>query len=128
MDLSGLEERDVATLSGGERRRLAIASVLAQDPTVYLLDEPIQQLDPQHQLAVLARLRLLADAGRTVVMTLHDAGLAARYADDAWLLFGDGRWSCGPTGQVLDEASIGRLYGMAVKELRWSEGRTFVPA
>ena len=99
MDLDGLDSRDIATLSGGERRRLAIATVLAQDPQVFLLDEPIQQLDPQHQLAVLAQLRGLAAAGRTVVMSLHDAGLAARYADECWLLFGDGRWSCGPTGR-----------------------------
>jgi iron complex transport system ATP-binding protein len=128
VDLAGLEERDVATLSGGERRRLAIASVLAQDAPVLLLDEPIQQLDPQHQLGVLDRMRALADAGRTVVMSLHDAGLAARYADDALLLTGDGGWSFGASGRVLDEDSIGQLYGIAVRELRWDRGRTFVPA
>jgi iron complex transport system ATP-binding protein len=128
MDLAGLEERDVATLSGGERRRLAVAAVLTQDPSVFLLDEPVQQLDPQHELDVLARFRALADAGRTVVMSLHDAGLAARYADDALLLAGDGSWSFGPCVRVLDEDSIGRLYGIAVRELRWDSGRTFVPA
>ena len=128
MDLAGFDDRDVSTLSGGERRRLALATVLAQDPRVFLLDEPIQQLDPQHQLAVLERFRTLAAAGRTVVLSLHDAGLAARFADDSLLLFGDGRWSFGPTAEVLDEASIGRLYGIAVRELRWSHGRTFVPA
>jgi iron complex transport system ATP-binding protein len=127
MDLAGLEERDVATLSGGERRRLAIASVLAQDPAVFLLDEPIQQLDPQHELGVLTRFRTLADAGRTVVMSLHDAGIAVRYADDAMLLGGDGNWTFGPCAQVLDEQSIERLYGVAVRELRWESGRTFVP-
>lgn len=128
MDLAGLEERDVATLSGGERRRLAVAAVLTQDPSVFLLDEPVQQLDPQHELGVLACFRALADVGRTVVMSLHDAGLAARYADDALLLAGDGGWSFGPCAQVLDERSIGRLYGIAVRELRWDLGRTFVPA
>jgi iron complex transport system ATP-binding protein len=128
MDLDGLDAREVATLSGGERRRLAIATVLAQDPQVFLLDEPIQQLDPQHQLDVLERLRSLATAGRTIVMSLHDAGLAARYADESLLLFGDGRWSSGRTEEVLNEESIGRLYGITVRELRWSQGRTFVPA
>jgi iron complex transport system ATP-binding protein len=128
MDLAGLEARDVATLSGGERRRLAIATVLAQDPRVFLLDEPIQQLDPQHQLGVLRRFRALADAGRSVVLSLHDAGLAARFADEALLLHGDGRWSQGPVEHVLDEASVGGLYGIDVRELRWKDGRTFVPA
>lgn len=127
VDLAGLESRDVTTLSGGERRRLAVAAVLAQDPPVYLLDEPVQQLDPRHQLDLLRRFRSLADAGRTVVMSLHDAGLAARYADDALLLAGDGGWSFGQATEVLDEASIGRLYGIPVRELRWVDGRTFVP-
>ena len=128
MDLAGLEARDVATLSGGERRRLAIATVLAQDPQVFLLDEPIQQLDPQHQLGVLRRFRGLADGGRSVVLSLHDAGLAARFADEALLLYGDGRWLHGPVGEVLDATTVGGLYGIDVRELRWNEGRTFVPA
>ena len=128
MDLAGLEARDVTTLSGGERRRLAIATVLAQDPQVFLLDEPIQQLDPQHQLRVLRRFRALADAGRTVVLSLHDPGLAARFADAALLLSGDGRWQHGPVHDALNEASIGALYGIPVRELRWPDGRTFVPA
>ena len=128
MDLAGLESRDVGTLSGGERRRLAIATVLAQDPQVFLLDEPIQQLDPQHQLAVLQRFRALADAGRTVVLSLHDPGLAARHADDVLLLFGDGRWRSGTARELLHGPAISELYGIAVKELAWSGGRTFVPA
>jgi iron complex transport system ATP-binding protein len=128
VDLAGLEDRDIATLSGGERRRLSIATILAQDPGVFLLDEPIHQLDPQHQLDVLRTFRQLADAGRTVVVSLHDIGLAARFADSALLLFGDGRWQCGSCDETLTEHSIGELYGIAVRELRWEHGRTFVAA
>jgi iron complex transport system ATP-binding protein len=128
VDLAAFDRRDVATLSGGERRRVAAAAVLAQDPQTYLLDEPIQQLDPQHQLDVLRIFRRLADQGRAVAMILHDAGLAARFADDALLLFGNGHWAHGPCTQVLNEESIGELYGMPVRELRWADGRTFVAA
>lgn len=128
VDLAGLEQRDIATLSGGERRRLSIAMILAQDPAVFLLDEPIHQLDPQHQLDVLRLFRGLADAGRTVIVSLHDIGLAARFADSALLLFGDGRWHCGPGDSALNEQSIGELYGIRVRELRWEHGRTFVAA
>lgn len=128
MDLAGIEGRDVATLSGGERRRLALAAVLAQEPQTYLLDEPVQQLDPQHELQVLGHFRALADAGRTVVMSLHDAGVAARYADEALLLFGDGRWLHGAAADVLNESTIAALYGVPVRELTWEGGRTFVPA
>jgi len=127
MDLAGLESRDVATLSGGERRRLAIATVLAQDPGVFLLDEPVQQLDPPHEMDVLRRCRALADAGRTVVLSLHDPGIAARFADAVLLLFGDGRWRHGTAADSLDEAAVAELYGIAVRELRWEGGRTFVP-
>ncbi len=128
MDLAGLEDRDIATLSGGERRRLAIATVLAQQPDVYLLDEPIQQLDPLHELAALRLLRARADEGRCVVMSLHDPGLAARFSDESLLLSGDGRWRHGPTADVLDVESVHSLYGVPVHELRWNDGRTFVPA
>jgi iron complex transport system ATP-binding protein len=128
VDLAAFGERELATLSGGERRRVAAATVLAQDPQTYLLDEPIQQLDPQHQFDILRMFRGLANRGRAVAMILHDAGLAARFADDALLLFGDGRWVHGPCAEVLNEASIGELYGMPVRELRWADGRTFVAA
>jgi iron complex transport system ATP-binding protein len=128
VDLAGLEEREVDTLSGGERRRLAIATSLAQEPDVHLLDEPVQQLDPLHQVEVLRLYRKRADAGDCVVMSLHDPGIAAFYADESLLLFGDGRWRFGATAEVLGEESIGELYGVAVRELRWDGGRTFVPA
>jgi iron complex transport system ATP-binding protein len=128
VDLAGFEHRDIATLSGGERRRLSIATILAQDPAVFLLDEPIQQLDPQHQLQVLGVFRALADAGRTVVVSLHDVGLAARFCDVALLLHGDGRWQHGSGETVLTEHSLSELYGIPVRELRWNGGRTFVAA
>jgi iron complex transport system ATP-binding protein len=126
VDLIGLEARDVTTLSGGERRRLSIATILAQDPATFLLDEPIHQLDPQHQLDVLRLFRRLADDGRTVILSLHDVGHAAQFADDVLLLYGDGRWDYGACATTLSEHSIGELYGIRVRELRWERGRTFV--
>jgi iron complex transport system ATP-binding protein len=128
VDLAGLDEREVASLSGGERRRLAVAAVLAQDPRVFLLDEPIQQLDPRHQIAVMEIFRRRAEGGRSVVMSMHDVGLAARYADEALLLFGDGRWVHGPEDEVLRAQHLEALYGIPVRELSFRGGRTFVPA
>ena len=124
--LEDLAERDVDTLSGGERRRVAVAALLAQDPDVLLLDEPINHLDPHHQLDVLKLLRDRAAAGRTIVMSLHDAGLAARFSDHALLLFGDGEWLSGPTNNVLTAETMTRLYGVTVREIAWGGGRTFV--
>lgn len=126
VDMETLETREIDTLSGGERRRVAIATLLAQDPELMLLDEPINHLDPQHQIDVLRLLRARADAGRAVVMSLHDIGLATRFCDQALLLFGNGEWLHGPAQQVLNEATISRLYGVTVREITWEGGRTFV--
>lgn len=126
VSLAELAERDVSTLSGGERRRVAIATLLAQDPEVFLLDEPINHLDPHHQIDVLKLFRAKAAAGRAVLLSLHDAGLAARFCDRALLLFGNGEWSSGPTSEVLNETSMSRLYGVPVREIAWAGGRTFV--
>ncbi|HKQ83776.1 MAG TPA: ABC transporter ATP-binding protein [Steroidobacteraceae bacterium] len=125
-EIEHLETRDITTLSGGERRRVALALLLTQDPRVLLLDEPLNHLDPHHQLHILEVLQERAARGRGVVMSLHDAGMAARFAQQAVLLFGDGDWLSGPANEVLTAETIGRLYGVKVRELQWEGGRTFV--
>ena len=127
VDMSALSERMTDTLSGGERRRVAIASLLAQDPTIFLLDEPTNHLDPHHQLAVLSFFRKLADDGRTVVATLHDPTLAARFADRALLLAGDGAWSAGPATTELTAARLSELYVTRVLEIEHHGRRVFIP-
>jgi iron complex transport system ATP-binding protein len=124
--LEDFETRDIATLSGGERRRVAIATMLTQNPDLLLLDEPINHLDPHHQIGVLRLLQAKAAANHAVFLSLHDAGLAARFCDHALLLFGDGEWLFGSTAEVLTAATITRLYGVQVREIAWEDGRTFV--
>lgn len=124
--LDAFAARDLATLSGGERRRAAIATLLAQNPETFLLDEPLNHLDPHHQLDVLRLLRAKADSGHAVAMSLHDAGLAARFADSVLMLFGDGAWLSGPAASTLTEETMSRLYGVRVKELLWESERTFI--
>jgi len=125
-DLAGLEERAIDTLSGGERRRVALAAVLAQDPDVLLLDEPQNHLDPHHQLDVLKLLRARADSGRAVMVTLHDPALAARFADQVILLYGDGRWSSGETATTLTAAALEQMYRVAFTEVLVGGRRIFL--
>lgn len=128
VDLEDLARRDVLTLSGGERRRLAIAQVLTQQPDVYLLDEPTNHLDPQHQLDALRLFRERADTGAAVIASLHDVNLAVRYADRCLLLYGDGRWDIGATGDVLDEHRLTELYAIPMESVAWRSTRLFVAA
>jgi len=121
-----LTDRDVMTLSGGERRRLAIAQVLAQQPSVFLLDEPTNHLDPQHQMETLAVFRKMADEGATVIASLHDANLASRFADRCLLLFGDGRWDIGTVDEVLEAERLSRLYSTPIEAVPWRGGSLFV--
>jgi len=124
--LDELSRRDVLTLSGGERRRLAIAQVLTQEPRIYLLDEPTNHLDPQHQLDALQLFRDKADAGASVIASLHDVNLAVRYADRCLLLYGDGRWDLGATGDILDSERLTQLYGTPMEAVNWRSTRLYV--
>lgn len=126
--LEGLEQRAQSSLSGGERRRLDIATVLAQDPQVFLLDEPAHQLDLQHQMALLGHLkRLTAEQGRAVVMSLHDLNLAARFCTRTLMLFGDGETLLDSTDRALSPENLTRLYHTPVAGLPWQGGRVFIP-
>ena len=128
VNMQDFASRTTDGLSGGERRRVAIASLLAQDPEVFLLDEPTNHLDPHHQVAVLELFRQQANAGHTVIATLHDPTLAARFADRVILLFGDGRWRSGPTRATLTAESLSELYLTPMVEIASDGRRAFVNA
>jgi len=128
LDLAECAERRTDTLSGGEQRRVAIAGLLAQEPQVFLVDEPTNHLDPHHQLAVLELLRALASGGATIIASLHDPTLAARFSDRVLLLFGDGQWRLGPATEVLTAGSLSELYSTPIMELAASGRRVFASA
>jgi len=128
MGLDDLSTRDILTLSGGERRRLAIAQVLTQTPDVYLLDEPTNHLDPQHQLDTLRVFRRAVDAGAGVIASFHDVNLAVRFADRCLLLFGDGRWELGKSEDVLTESRLSELFATQMEPVSWRSHRLFVAA
>nr|WP_152823221.1 MULTISPECIES: ABC transporter ATP-binding protein [unclassified Corynebacterium] len=101
----------LAELSGGERQRVAIARALAARAPFILLDEPTNHLDVRYQHEVLALLRRL---GATVVVSLHDLNLAARYCDRLLLLHRGTVLAEGAPGEMLEPGLIGQAYGLGV--------------
>jgi iron complex transport system ATP-binding protein len=123
MKLSGFDDRLVSTLSGGERRRLAMARLLTQDPEVMLLDEPVNHLDPHHQIHTLKHVGALARHGHGVIMTLHDPSLVMRFASHALLLFDDGTWLFDRTRAALTLANLARLFQISYDEYVNDQGQ-----
>ena len=128
MGVAHCASRLLATLSGGEQRRAAMAGLLAQAPQVYLLDEPTNHLDPHHQVDVLLAFKECCAKGALVIATLHDPTLAERCADRVLLMSGDGRWQLGPTAQILNAAVLSQLYATPMQELSGGGRRAFIPA
>jgi len=128
LGLADLAQRSIHTLSGGERQRVALATLLVQQPRVYLLDEPLAHLDLNHQIAVLELIgRRVRDEHAALVMVLHDVNLAVHFSDQALLLHGQGEHQLGASSAVLDAASLSRLYGHPLREVRDANRRWLVP-
>ncbi|HEX2789876.1 MAG TPA: ABC transporter ATP-binding protein [Steroidobacteraceae bacterium] len=126
--LADFARRSVATLSGGEQRRAAMASLLTQQPQIFLLDEPTNHLDPHHQIEVLDVFRALCREGASVIATLHDPTLAERYADRALLLYGDSRYRLGPVADVLTAEELSALYLTPICAIGAPPRRAFIAA
>jgi len=110
---SALEARPFATLSGGEKQRVVIASALAQASDVLLLDEPTASLDLGYQLDIAALLaRLNRDRGVTMVVSTHDLNLAAALCTDLVLLKAGRVLAAGATRAVLTRDRVRALYGV----------------
>jgi iron complex transport system ATP-binding protein len=108
-----LAGRAYMTLSGGEKQRVVIASALAQQPRVLLLDEPTASLDLGYQLEIASLLKQLnRERGVTMVLATHDLNLAASVCDTL-VLVREGRVLMqGPTNEVLTSATVQQLYNV----------------
>lgn len=108
-----LADRTVDRLSGGEFRRVLLAQVLAQEPRFLLLDEPLQQLDLRHQIALMDFVAaFVRRPGRSAVAVLHDLGMAARYCDEVLVLDGGSVHAAGAPRDVLTTATLRDVWGV----------------
>ncbi len=117
MDLLSLQHKNILEISGGEKRRAAIACVLAQTPSIYLLDEPTNHLDISHQHQLLQHLQDLAiNQSATIVMSLHDLNMAEKYCTHLMLLSHEGIL-CDNKQAVMTENALSNLYHSRLQRL-----------
>jgi len=115
MDVAQFRDRSAMELSGGERARVLIARVLAQDTPVILADEPVAGLDPSHQLGLMESFVGLAREGRTVVASLHELSLAAQHCTRLILLHNGRVVADGAPTKVLTPQLLHDVYGIRAK-------------
>lgn len=136
LDIAHLRHRRISTLSGGEKQRVALASVLTLEPQVLVLDEPTSQLDPRAAEDVLQTLRALnRDLGLTVVLSEHRLERVLSHANQLIYLPGDGTVQAGPPQEllgVIDQApplvALGRALGWQPLPLSVQEARAHASA
>ena len=110
--LEALADRPCDSLSGGELSRTHVARALAAEASLLLADEPTEAQDPLHQHQVMSLIRSYADAGNGALVVLHEAALAARFADRlAWI--SSGRIVAdGPPEETLTPERMAEVYGV----------------
>jgi iron complex transport system ATP-binding protein len=129
LEMLELAGRSCMDLSGGESRRLALATLLVQDPQVMLLDEPTNHLDPANQVTILNVLhRQVTEARKSALMALHEVNLATCYCSHVLLLYGNGEWDAGPTDELLTADNLSRLYRCRVRLIDDGRQRVFAVA
>ncbi|WP_426717779.1 heme ABC transporter ATP-binding protein [Corynebacterium auriscanis] len=126
-DTASLAARDIVTLSGGERARVALARVLAQQTPIIFLDEPTAALDIRHQEQVLSLVREIVHAtGTAVVVVLHDLNAAAAYCDHIICLSGGRIVADGLVRDVYTNETLSSVYGWPVEVTHSADGLTSV--
>jgi iron complex transport system ATP-binding protein len=115
-------------LSGGEKQKVYIARALAQEPELFLFDEPTSNLDLKHQIEVLEITRKLTKSrGTSMIVALHDLNLAYTYSDTVIVLNKGRIYACGKPSDVLTPETIQAVYGVEATIVESDFGRHIVP-
>ncbi|MGR3515143.1 MAG: ABC transporter ATP-binding protein [Paracoccaceae bacterium] len=126
-DLVAFRDRTTTRLSGGEQARVLIARALAQDTPLIVADEPVAGLDPANQITTMETFRGLACEGRSVFVSLHDLGLAARHCTRLILLSEGGIVADGPPAEVLTLDRMAQVFGISAFYRETEHGPVFQP-
>jgi iron complex transport system ATP-binding protein len=122
-----LRERELGSLSGGQKQLAWIAMVLAQDTDVVMLDEPTNFLDLHHQLEVMEIVEMLRERHITVVVVLHDLQQAARHADYMVALRDGEIIDWGPSKDVVTEQLLADVFRIEAHVSMGPDGPEITP-
>ncbi|CAK9249840.1 unnamed protein product [Sphagnum jensenii] len=103
-------DRDLNTLSGGERQLVALARAVAQESRILLLDEVLSKMDLHHQAKIGRLIRELASEGKSIILVSHDVNLASEWAHTALFLFKGNVIARGPIAEVMTEKIFLKAY------------------
>jgi iron complex transport system ATP-binding protein len=126
LGIEQLADRDITTLSGGERQLVLFARALVQDPGVLLLDEPTAFLDLKHRVEVLREVRSFVRSGRAALIVSHDLSLAARSCDRVVLLGQGGIVAEGPPESVLTSQNLRLAFEIEAQTFLGPDGKLVV--
>ncbi|MFW5987776.1 MAG: ABC transporter ATP-binding protein [Methanohalophilus sp.] len=126
LELNDIAMKNINELSGGQRQKVIIARALAQQPEILLLDEPTSSLDLKHQLEVLDITQKQTLSGVSVIMTVHDLNLAARYSDKI-IMMKEGEIFHGGGIEILTPENIEPVYEVSVDVLSKSDQIWILP-
>ena len=122
-----LANKLLSETSGGERQRVFLARTLAQDPEIFLFDEPTSSLDIKHQIEVFSMIQQLARSGKAVLVVVHDLNFAYHFADKILLMHQGHAAAMGTVDDVLTKKRIQEVYGVPMQFLLSGNNKYIFP-
>lgn len=109
--ISDLADRHISQLSGGQKQRTFMARILAQDPDLYIMDEPFAGVDAASERAIVRSLEQLRDQGKTIFLVHHDLSTVRNFCSWVTLMNAGHIIACGPLASAFTPEIVHRAYG-----------------